>query len=205
MGNHGFHVLRRTRASGRSKPFEVFGIKFLFDAWIRYCGIGKKYLKDDIWKMIKFDLRLWIWIGINNCYTIVFVKYFVNLLSLNMKSLRRIFGMIYIYNEKRLFIFHFTFVKKKKLWNKTFERIIVIMYNDNSDNLKYFSIVRNFKFKIFLFLIILFDKNKIWILIYHYYVRHYYIRYYLFKKMISKNLFYHYIYFLYILFFFWTS
>lgn len=45
------------------------------------------------------------------------------------------------------------------------------MYNDNSDNLKYFSIVRNFKFKIFLFLIILFDKNKIWILIYHYYVR----------------------------------
>lgn len=61
------------------------------------------------------------------------------------------------------------------------------MYNDNSDNLKYFSIVRNFKFKIFLFLIILFDKNKIWILIYHYYVRHYYIRYYLFKKMISKN------------------
>lgn len=87
-----------------------------------------------------------------------------------MKSLRGIFGMIYIYNEKRFFIFHFTFIKKK-LWNKIFERIIVIMYNDNSDNLKYFSIVRNFKFKIFLFLIILFDKNKIWILIYHYYVR----------------------------------
>lgn len=64
----------------------------------------------------------------------------------------------------------------------------------NSDNLKYFSIVRDFKFKIFLFLIILFDKNKIRILIYHYYIK--YIRYYLFKKMVFKNLLYHYIYFL---------
>lgn len=59
-----------------------------------------------------------------------------------------------------------------------------IMYN--SDNLKYFSIVRDFKIKIFLFLIILFDKNKIRILIYHYYIK--YIRYYLFKKMVFKNL-----------------
>lgn len=58
------------------------------------------------------------------------------------------------------------------------------MYNDNSDNLKYFSIVRDFKFKIFLFLIILFDKNKIRILIYHYYIK--YIRYYLFKKNYLK-------------------
>lgn len=42
----------------------------------------------------------------------------------------------------------------------------------NSDNLKYFSIVRDFKIKIFLFLIILFDKNKIRILIYHYYIKY---------------------------------
>lgn len=45
-----------------------------------------------------------------------------------------------------------------------------IMYNDNSDNSKYFS--SSFKIKIFLFLIILFDKNKIRILIYHYYIKY---------------------------------
>lgn len=67
----------------------------------------KKIFTIFWWKMIKFDLRLWIWIGINNCYTIVFVKYFVNLLWIPLNMKFSSWNIWDVCNEKNVF-FHFS-------------------------------------------------------------------------------------------------